>query len=237
MRILAAAVALVLSVPARAGDDVSAILKQRTQALYDALAPGDAKVWDDDLDPGALVTDESGAFTRKAETVAQVAPLPKGLSGSIAVTDWQIAIHGDVAVAAFVADEHENYHGQQLHALYRSTMTWLKEAAGWKVIALQTIALQQDPPAIRLAPAAADAYVGRYAAGPDFVYDIARSGDGLTGNIAGGKASPLCFEIRDVAFTPGQPRVRKIFTRDARGRIDGFLSRRDGRDVVWKRIE
>ena len=31
--------------------------------------------------------------------------------------------------------------------------------------------------------------------------------------------------------------VCKVFTRDGRGRVTGFLSRREGRDVVWKRID
>lgn len=236
MRILAAAMALVLSVPAFAAENVSDMLKQRTQALYDALAPGNAKLWDACLDANVLVTDESGVFTRKAETVAQVTPLPKGTSGNIVLTDWQMVLHGDVAVAAFVVDEHEDYHGQHLHALYRSTVTWLKEAGGWKIAALQTIALQQDPPAMRLPPAVLDEYVGRYTAGPDFVYEISHGGDGLLGGVVGGKPAMLSLELRDVAFSPGQPRVRKIFTRDEHGRVDGFLSRREGRDVVWRRI-
>ena len=38
-------------------------------------------------------------------------------------------------------------------------------------------------------------------------------------------------------FTPGQPRVRKIFMRDAQGHITGYLNRREGRDVVVTRVK
>jgi len=38
-----------------------------------------------------------------------------------------------------------------------------------------------------------------------------------------------------VLFTPGQPRTRKIFQRDAQGRVTGFLSRREERDIVFKK--
>jgi hypothetical protein len=43
--------------------------------------------------------------------------------------------------------------------------------------------------------------------------------------------------LADALFTPGQPRTRKIFTRDANGRITGFASRREERDVVFTRIK
>jgi hypothetical protein len=34
----------------------------------------------------------------------------------------------------------------------------------------------------------------------------------------------------------GQPRTRKIFDRDNTGRVTGFVDRRAGSDLVWKRI-
>lgn len=49
------------------------------------------------------------------------------------------------------------------------------------------------------------------------------------------KAQELRIEARDVMFVPGQPRSRKIFQRDAAGRITGFADRREGRDVAWIR--
>ena len=36
-------------------------------------------------------------------------------------------------------------------------------------------------------------------------------------------------------FTAGAPRTRKIFMRDAAGKVVRILDRRDGRDVVWTR--
>jgi ketosteroid isomerase-like protein len=231
-----AATILLCGAPAAAAEDVSALLKRQTQELFDAVSNGDARVWDRYLDADAVITDEAGSVTGKKDTVAQVVPLPKGISGTITVTDWHVYPHGNTVVAAYVADEHENFHGQKLHALYRSTTTWLKEAAGWKILAQQTLALRQDPPSVQLADAALNDYVGRYRAAPDLVYEITRKGGELNGGVAGGKPSALKMELRDVMFVPGQPRSRKIFTRDAGGRVTGFLSRREERDVVWTRI-
>jgi hypothetical protein len=227
---------LIAATPAIAAEDVSALLKRQTQAMYDALVPADAKVWDGYLDVDVLSTDENGTFTNKKDTVAQVAPLPKGISGQIGLTDWRIVLHGDVAVVAYVVDEHEDFHGQHLHALYRSTATWVKETAGWKLLGMQSIALQQDPPAVQLSDSALDAYVGRYRAAPDLVYEITRKGHDLIAGTVGGKPGAMKMELLDVAFAPGQQRVRKIFQRDAAGHITGFLSRREGRDVIWTKI-
>jgi hypothetical protein len=84
--------------------------------------------------------------------------------------------------------------------------------------------------------AALDEYVGRYQAAPDLIYEITRNGDELSGGVVGGKPGPQKMELRDVMFAPGQPRSRKIFTRDAAGHVTGYLSRREERDVVWTRL-
>jgi ketosteroid isomerase-like protein len=235
-RLFLAAAAIVLWAGPAAAEDVSTLLQRQTQELFDAVSHGDASVWDRYLDADAVITDEAGAVAGKTDTVAQVVPLPKGISGTITVTDWHIYQHGDTVVAAYIADEHENFHGQKLHALYRSTTIWLRKPQGWKVVAQQTLALRQDPPAVRLAQGALDDYVGRYRAAPDLIYEIARKGGDLSGGVVGGKPLALKMELRDVAFVPGQPRSRKIFTRDGAGHVTGFLSRREERDVVWTKI-
>lgn len=226
---------LLLLVPAAAQADDGALLKARTQALMDAVSAGDSKVWADTLDPRFTMIDETGAISNYKESVAQVTPLPKGVSGTITVTEWTASVFGDTAVTTYLDDEHEDFHGQKLHALYRSTGTWHKDHGAWKLIGLQTIALRQDPPSVALADALADSYVGRYRAGPDYVYEITRRDGKLYGATNGGAAVEIKAEIVDVLFTPGQPRSRKIFQRDAKGRVTGFLSRREERDIVFAR--
>jgi hypothetical protein len=41
--------------------------------------------------------------------------------------------------------------------------------------------------------------------------------------------------VRDVFFVAGQPRPRRIFTRDTAGAITGFVDRREGEDVRWQK--
>jgi hypothetical protein len=235
--ILTAMFAALSAEPAQLDDGLDARLRSQTQQLLNALATGDRRPWSEYLDSRGAFTDENGARFGKDEMVAQVTPLPHGVSGHIDIVDWRLTRWGDVAVDTHVDDEFEDFHGQKLHAAYRVTDTWVREPVGWRLIASQTIAVQQDPPQAALPDKVLQSYVGRYAAGSDYVYEISREGSGLVGRTNGGKPQALRPELEDVLFTPGQPRVRKIFQRDGAGRVTGFVSRREERDVAFKRLD
>jgi hypothetical protein len=227
--------ALAALAPLAAHADDGDLLHAKMQTLMDAVAPGDRTPWQATLDPRFVATDENGEVFDHDKEIAAIAPLPKGSSGNIKVTDWTSRFFGDTAVTTEVDDEHEDFHGQMLHALYRATATWIKHGGDWKLVGLQTMALQQDPPAIALSDAALQSYVGRYRAGPDYTVTITKDGNRLFGATNDGKPAEIEAELADVLFTPGQPRTRKIFARDASGKITGFAGRREGRDVVFKK--
>lgn len=229
------AFALLALLPLAAHADDGSLLKSKMQALMDAVGSGDAKLWAATLDKRFAMIDEAGAVSNYDQTVAQITPLPKGISGNIAVTEWKIEFFGSTAVETHLDDEHEDFHGQKLHALYRVTGTWHKDKNGWKLIGMQTLALRQDPPAVTLSDTTTDSYVGRYRAGPDYVAEITKQDGKLYSATNGGKPVEIKAELADVLFTPGQPRSRKIFERDAQGHVTGFASRREERDVVFRR--
>jgi hypothetical protein len=160
----------------------------------------------------------------------------KGISQTITVTNWVLHRSGDVAVAGFVDDQVIHFHGQMLNYKYRSTETWIKRGDSWKMIASQTLALQKDPPAVTLSADELSDYVGTYALARGFTVTISRSGNALASSTNGAKAVPLQAEVRDVFFTPGLPRTRKIFRRDASGHVTGYLGRREGRDLVLTKV-
>lgn len=224
---------LLFMVPAAARADDSSAMQAKMQALMDSVALGDRTPWIATLDKRFAQIDENGVRYDYDQSIAQVTPLPKGASGDIKVVEWKATVFGDSAVSTHLDDEHENFHGQKLHALYRSIGTWLKEDGDWKLVAMQTIALRQDPPAVPLPAKTAGEYAGTYRAGLDYTYTITQSGGRLYGATNGSKPVEIKAELADVFFTPGQPRTRKIFQRDAQGKVTGFLSRREERDVVF----
>jgi hypothetical protein len=227
--------ALLQAAPARASEDVRALLQRQSQELADAIVPGRAEVWDRYLDPDVRYVDENGAVMTKKQMVEGTRPLPQGVSGTINVTDYNVAPHGDVAVATYVSDEHESYHGHELHCQYRTTETWVKKSEGWRLIAAQVLALRTDPPSMVLPASRRKEYCGKYALTPEISYEIRCRGNSLEGQQTGRPAVELRAEAPDVLFALGRPRYRYVFQRDAGGKITGFAERREAWDLVWKR--
>jgi hypothetical protein len=225
-----------LTPPTQAAEDVRAILERKTQAMMDALGTDQTAVWREAVDDRLIFTSEDGEVFSKAQMVEQIRPFPPGVSGKIRVTDFKVVLHGSVAVATWVADEHEDFHGHALHCQYRSTDTWKKSAAGWKQISGQIMALRTDPPEMSLSPKQLAEYCGRYELSSGLQYEIRCSQSGLEGQQTGRPARPLRVEAPDVLFIPGQPRYRRVFLRDAAGHITGFAERREAWDLVWKRL-
>lgn len=224
-----------VAAPAGAAEAVPDVLRRQAQELLDAITTGSAAVWERYLDADVRYVDESGTVLTKKQMVGDIKPLPEGVSGTIKVTHFDVAVHGDVAVATRVDDEYENYHGHKLHCQYRTTDTWKKTKNGWRLIAGQVLALRTDPPSVPLAASLRNEYCGQYALTPAIAYEIRCKGDTLEGQQTGRKAEELRAEAPDVLFVPGRPRYRYVFLRDAEGKITGFAQRREAWDLVWKR--
>src|SRR5215472_116523 len=105
-------------------DQTSALLRAKDQALLDAIAPGDRKVWEDALATDAVYVDENGVILTRTDFLKQLQPLPAGASGNLRITFYEAHIAGDLATVIHTDDEQENYHGQTLLARYLTTETW-----------------------------------------------------------------------------------------------------------------
>jgi ketosteroid isomerase-like protein len=226
---------LLLPTRAAAGNPTEELLRSKDQALLDAIAPGDRKLWDEAMAADAVYVDENGVVMDRAAFLKQLEPLPAGASGSLRIASYAAHVAGDLATVIHTDDEQENYHGQMLSARYLMTETWHRESGEWKLVMVHAYAILKDPPAVSLPEKDLQEYVGRYSGGSDLMYTIQWDGKQLIGGRAGRATTPLQVETRDVLFVAGQPRTRKIFQRDPNGKITGFVDRREGEDLVWRR--
>jgi hypothetical protein len=151
------------------------------------------------------------------------------------IANYQARVMDDLATVIHLDNENEEFHGQKLAAQYLTTETWRRDGDDWKLYLIHTYAVLKDPPAITLPQKELEQYVGTYSAAPDLTYIIRWDGQRLVGGKKGSSMKPLDVEVRDVLFVPGQPRIRKIFQRDAKGKITGFVDRRESWDLVWKK--
>jgi hypothetical protein len=168
--------------------------------------------------------------------LADLRPLGPGLVGRLDIGDFRAVLYGDVAVVTHEDNEYLDYHGQVIRSRFRMTDTWRKTPAGWRQIASQVLAVQQDPPSVHLESQQLCAYAGRFALTPSIVGTITCTRDDLLFERAGRPTRHFLPETSEVFFEAGQPRTRRIFLRDAAGRTTGFVDRREGRDIRWAKI-
>jgi hypothetical protein len=131
-------------------ENLPQILQRQTQELFDAIPFGSVTVWERYLDDRASYIDEAGTVHSKKQMMEQLKPFPKKITGNVKVTDFRATLHGSVAITTHIDDEYETYYGDELHCQYRSTDTWMRTSAGWRLIASQVLALRTDPPPVRL---------------------------------------------------------------------------------------
>jgi Domain of unknown function (DUF4440) len=214
---------------------VIAELRENTQALLDAIAPGDVSVWQHLLDDQILQTDENDVVRRKDQILAELKPLPAGLVGHLSISDFVVVRSGEVAIVSHEDNEYLDYHGQVIRSRFRMTDTWVRRAEGWRELGSQVLAVLQDPPALPLPGRRLRQYTGNYQLTPQISGTFLCQGDDLIFRRTGRPDRHFLAEVADVFFEPGEPRTRRIFKRNASGHITGFVDRREARDILWQR--
>jgi hypothetical protein len=208
-------------------------LRRITQEMLDAIAPGNAEVWRRYLHERVILVDENGTVRTKAEMLKEFSPLPPGLVGNLEIATFRIETFGDVAVLAYEAQEHLDYHGQILQGRYRINDTWLKTGQTWQLLAEQVAAVLKDPPSVKLTQQQLCEYNGTYSLTAEIVTRLQCTSDGFSAERSGRPSTQYLAELPDVFFVAGQPRTRRIFLRDSDGKVLGFVDRREGEDVRW----
>jgi Domain of unknown function (DUF4440) len=234
--LVASAIIATHSASAHSHEGVEAELRLKTQTLLDAIAPGDVSVWQGLLDARAIQIDENDVVRNKAQILKELKPLPPGLIGHLKIDDFAVVRRGDVAIVTHEDDEYLDYHGQVILSRFRMTDTWVRSHAGWRLLGSQVLAVLKDPPAQSLSAASLCQYTGRYQMTDEIRGGFRCQADELSFEQEGRPERHFRPEAADVFFEPGAPRSRRIFNRDADGRISGFVDRREGRDIVWTRL-
>jgi hypothetical protein len=211
-------------------------LVRRTQEMMDALVPGNKRPWEKYFADDAIYSDEKGRVMNKKELVEDIAPLPKGYSGTIKVVNAQSRIIGDTAVLSYDSDETEAIFGQELHARYHTVDTWMRRNSKWQVIATQAHRYYEDPSAGEIDPKRLDTYVGTYELGPGVQAVVSREGDRLFHQRTGRPRMELFPEASDIFFRKGVE-GRILFLAGQNGKADTLIDRRNNEDVRWKRVK
>jgi len=207
---------------------------RKTQELFDAVAPGNKQPWEKYIADDALYFDEQGHNMDKHALVASIEPLPSGLSGTIKVANSKVNIQGKTLIHSYDMDETENYHGQELHARYHATDTWMNRNQQWQIVAGQVLRYYEDPE-----PGAADPrkfrdYEGTYELADQ--REVVSSENGKLYLTRGARPRvELVPEACDIFFRKGVE-GREVF-RYIDGKVNSIIDRRNNEDVVWRKIK
>ena len=211
-------------------------LIRRTQDIIDAVATGDRKPFERYFAADAMIADEKGRTMDKKTFVSDQSPLPAGTSGSIKLVKPQSRILGDAAILSYDLDETETIFGQELKARYHETDTWARRNGEWQIVAEQVLRYYEDP-----APAKPDLqryadYLGTYELAPGTTMTVSADGAALFAQRTNRTKDRLVQEAPDMFFRTGVE-GRRLFRRDAKGRVDAMIDRRNNEDIVWRKIE
>ena len=222
---------LAMTCTVQAAETDTATITRLSQAFSDASASGNAKALDNLLDANVVFMSEDGTLSSKHDIVAGAAPPPKGVRNTLVQSDFQVALHGNVAVTSFTDNATFDTYGQIADDSFRSTEVWLKKDGSWKLVSSQTVEVPIEPSQVHLPTSELGQYVGTYQLAPGHVIRIVQHADGLVIIGRDNKPIPLLTEARDVMFKKELLRVRFVFNRDVKGHIAGFAVRRAGRDL------
>ena len=210
---------------------------QRTQALYDALAPGDKTIWRQTLAADCIITDEDGHVYGRSAFLATLTGLPKGFSGAIKVRRLTARVFGPAASIHYWIDEHEDALGQKLHTVYVETDTYRREGGAWKMMAAQVTVVPADLRPVSVDKSGGPELAGNYRLGeaPGLLYHAyLRNGSLYWGSKESSAKlliplSPLVFFVQGSIHT-------MVFVRDRVGHVTTAIELHKYNEIAMRRV-
>jgi hypothetical protein len=214
--------------------DSSAIVSIE-QKLLSAVTDGDSTAWHTFVDPSCIIVAEDGGRNSRADIISSLRPFPKGYSGHIDITHPHITFGKQFAVLQYTADEYEKIFGQNLHTSYATTNVYERRGNSWMVVSGCIFEIPRLPEPIEVSPSLLDLYAGTYRLAEGIEYTIRVDHGRLFGERTGRQRQELLPETENMFFTITDARGRKLFLRDREQKLY-MVDRRNGNDVVWKKI-
>jgi len=206
------------------------------QALMDAVAAGDVAAWDRVMDERCIVTTEEGEVRDKAAFLKDVRPLPRGLSGEIAVKELTVDEFPTFALVRYLADESEIVFGQRLTTKYRVTDTFQRTRSTWKMVASHVSVVTADPPPQPVPADGFGALVGRYQLLPDgWTFHVALRDGQLVGGTDPSSLKRL-IPLTPTAFVREGTLGEWLFVLGADGTAARIVDFRKFEPLVWTRV-
>ena len=201
-------------------------LRKSDEILLKAVHTANRAAWQTFAAPDFFYLDEEGGVTYLDAFLRQLVPMT---SKPLQIQTYTLTRAGDTAVVL-----HEDTDENKVRYIF--TETWQRLNGAWKLRVLHVTNVLSDPPSIQLSQAQIDELAGTYSS-DSVTYTIRRDGDHILAQRPDGQEIELKAEARDMLFSPGNPRMRKVFLRDAAGKVTGFVVRYENSDTLWTKVD
>ena len=228
-----------LQANARTKDDdhVKEALVGISQTLLNSISTGDSSVWNTYLLENCTFVTEEGKSNTKSEMVSSIVPLPRGFSGNIKVTGPTISTYSNTAVLNYIAKEYEKVFDQEVNTEYCIAETYVKTLEGWRILSGQVFEIPQHPKPVDVDLSILQHYTGTYLLGDDITYEVSLEHGKLFGQRKGRPREELFAENDTMFFTLQDARGVKVFETRGAGGASRMIARRNGNDIVWKKVK
>lgn len=218
--------------------DLVAWFQRTEQALMNAIAPGDKAPWERVMDPGCVATTEEGQLLTRVQFLADLRPMPAGLSGGITVKELTVQEVPGLAVVRFLADEWQTVFGQRLTTAYRITDVFRRFGDDWKMVASHASVVTRDPPEQEVSTAGWPGLVGHYRLSPGSWELTVELRDGaLYGGRGNRDTLRRLIPLAPNVFVRSGGLGEWIFVTDERGRATRIVQFRKFEPLVWSRVD
>lgn len=218
---------------------IAQLLRQQDEALLKAETTGDRKTWEHLTAKDFVFASEDSVLHTRSEFLQALSSPSSQENVELPAPDirsYSVRVAGPTAIVTYFEYETGSYLGSPLTGHDLLTETWQRVGGNWKLRLLHMTAVPVDPPPVQLPPEEIDSLTGTYRAAGS-TYLIRREGDRILASQDGGPEREKLATGYDLLFTPGRPRMRMIFRRDACGKVIAFASRNENRAIDFKRVE
>ncbi|MGA2131802.1 MAG: DUF4440 domain-containing protein [Bryobacteraceae bacterium] len=213
------------------------VLKVR-QAIREAGNRRDIAAFSRFIADDCIFSDDDGVLRTKADFLAHLRKLPPAYDRGVDARDFVVHLYGDTAVINLRVTVHERFTDADIVSEQRQTETYVKQGGSWLLVARQwgNLPVNFRRP-VTVDTSAYKDYVGQYEWRPGDSPEVVSLQDGKLWSLLDGQREEALPLAPDTFFYKDDLGSTQ-FSRDARGRVTGYVYHRvDGQEIHVRKIK